>query len=128
MPGTVACQGQWHARDSGMPGTKGRQSAGLHTRACSAPAAAHPHLQAQRMRDLGCAHGPAAHAEATADGSNTLAAQLGQRIHRALANAHEVGGDPGSQALQAGRAAGRGGRRCAGVAGGGGGVAGSWGG
>eukprot|EP00983_Pelagomonas_calceolata_P132246 1161848-Pelagomonas_calceolata.AAC.8 len=66
-----------------------------------------PHLQAQCAGDLRSAHQLATHAEAVAAGGDALAAQLGQRIHCALAHAHVVGGDPGSKAFQSRGAGGR---------------------
>jgi len=65
------------------------------------PSQTKAHLQTQGLGDLGGTHDPAVHAEAVTAGHNTLAAQLGQGVHGALAHAHVVGGDPGGEALQA---------------------------
>eukprot|EP00983_Pelagomonas_calceolata_P038819 1136934-Pelagomonas_calceolata.AAC.2 len=64
-------------------------------------------LQAQRLGDASTIHQLATHDKAVAAGSNALAAQLRQHIHRALAHACIVGSNEGSQAFQSRGAAGR---------------------
>ena len=57
------------------------------------------YLQAQSLSNASSIQDLAAHAEVPATDSDALAAQVRQRISCALAHAHVVGGDPGSQAF-----------------------------
>ena len=80
-----------------QPPPKTRQHSVLHLR-CMLPSCA-LYLQPQCLCNVRWAHLSAAHAEAAAAGRDSSTAQLRQRICRALAHAHVVGGDPGSQAF-----------------------------
>ena len=61
----------------------------------------HSHLQTQGCSNTGGVQDLATHAEVPSTGGDALAAQLRECIQSALAHAHVVGRDPGSQILKA---------------------------